>query len=170
MHIVHPHRRRCEYVQQLDAPPEDVFPLLCPVREREWVAGWEPGLVVSESGIAETGCAFTTPDGTSSSGEQREATWVVVAHEPSECRVAFVKVSPRFLVTRVWISVLPGERARTSRARVIYEYTALGPDGDAFVDAQTPERWTAFMREWERELNEHLRRSPPGAGGTPSVS
>src|SRR2546427_13050450 len=30
-----------EYTQTNDAPPEIVFPLLCPVREADWVPGWQ---------------------------------------------------------------------------------------------------------------------------------
>ncbi len=30
-----------EYTQTNDAPPDEVFPLLCPVRESEWVPGWQ---------------------------------------------------------------------------------------------------------------------------------
>jgi hypothetical protein len=29
------------YTQKLDATPERVFPLLCPVREAEWADGWQ---------------------------------------------------------------------------------------------------------------------------------
>jgi len=28
------------YAQNIHAPPQAVFPLLCPVREGEWLDGW----------------------------------------------------------------------------------------------------------------------------------
>jgi hypothetical protein len=45
------------YTQHIEARPEDVFPLLCPVREADWLAGWMDGLemVHSGSGLAEDG-------------------------------------------------------------------------------------------------------------------
>ena len=44
---------------------EQRFPLLCPVREREWLAGWNPTIVHTKSGVAEPGCGFVTigPEG-----------------------------------------------------------------------------------------------------------
>ena len=40
----------------VDAPPEVVFPLLCPVREYEWLEDWTCEMVFSESGVAEEDC------------------------------------------------------------------------------------------------------------------
>ena len=49
-----------EYTQTNPASPEKVFPLLCPVREADWIPGWRYKLIYSESGVAELGCIFTT--------------------------------------------------------------------------------------------------------------
>ena len=38
-----------------DAPPDRVFPLLCPVREYDWIDGWECRMVYAETGVAELG-------------------------------------------------------------------------------------------------------------------
>lgn len=50
---------------ELDARPEAVFPLLCPVREYDWFPEWRCLMVYSESGIAERDAMFLTrsPDG-----------------------------------------------------------------------------------------------------------
>lgn len=40
MDIRQPKRVRHSYTQSLIAPPGKVFPLLCPVREKEWVSDW----------------------------------------------------------------------------------------------------------------------------------
>ena len=47
------HRVTHEYTQTNLATPERVFPLLCPVREAEWVPDWQYRLIYSESGVAE---------------------------------------------------------------------------------------------------------------------
>ena len=52
MIVEKPTRAIRTYVQDLAAPPERVFPLLCPVRETEWVEGWDPLFVASASGLA----------------------------------------------------------------------------------------------------------------------
>lgn len=44
MKIVKPNRVSRTYTQQLCAEPEEVFPLLCPVREADWIEGWESRL------------------------------------------------------------------------------------------------------------------------------
>jgi hypothetical protein len=45
-------RVSCEYTQTNDASPEIVFPLLCPVREAEWVPDWKYRMIYSQSGVA----------------------------------------------------------------------------------------------------------------------
>jgi len=73
-----------EYTQTNDAPPDRVFPLLCPVREADWVPGWQYKMIYSKSGVAEAGCVFTTAndDGT-------ETTWLVTEYNPAAFRIAF---------------------------------------------------------------------------------
>ncbi len=44
----------------VDVPPRVVSPLLCPVRELEWLEGWSAGVVYSDSGLAENNCIFTS--------------------------------------------------------------------------------------------------------------
>ena len=47
MNIVKPNRVTRSYTQSLISEPDQVYPLLCPVREAEWVNGWHPRLVVT---------------------------------------------------------------------------------------------------------------------------
>lgn len=149
MEIVAPTRARHSYVQRLAAPPERVFPLLCPVREVEWVNGWCPRRVISESGVAEAGCVFLTPE-----PGGRESVWVVTRHEPA-ARVSFLKVTPGVTVGEIDIRLSEAEGG--TAAEVSYAYTALGPEGESAVAAFTADGYRAFMREWEAELNHFLR-------------
>ncbi|MGI9537489.1 MAG: hypothetical protein ACR2PB_10480, partial [Desulfocapsaceae bacterium] len=48
------------YQTQLNSTPEKVFPLLCPVREYEWIPQWQCEMIYSRSGVAELGCVFST--------------------------------------------------------------------------------------------------------------
>jgi hypothetical protein len=48
------------FTQQLVAKPSKVFPLLCPVREADWIDNWDPLVVFSESGAAEPDWVFLT--------------------------------------------------------------------------------------------------------------
>ena len=42
------------------AAPEDVFPLLCPAREADWIPGWTATVLHSTTGYAEDRCIFET--------------------------------------------------------------------------------------------------------------
>ncbi|HEX5473936.1 MAG TPA: hypothetical protein VFX12_04660 [Vicinamibacterales bacterium] len=150
MKIQRPVRATRAWVQHLHAPPSHVFPLLCPVREREWVDGWDPRVVISESGVAEPECVFVTADA------HGESTWVAIEHDPSRFVVRFVKTTPALAVTRVDIRLEP-EGAGTA-AHVTYSWTALSEAGAAFVRDRTDEWWSGFMAEWEGSLNRFLDR------------
>ncbi|MDX1582508.1 MAG: hypothetical protein R3338_02810, partial [Thermoanaerobaculia bacterium] len=76
MKVDPPVRVRHEYRQSLDGPVDKVFPLLCPVRETEWVPGWDPAVVWTESGFAEPDCVFLTPH---ESG--LDSVWVIDEHD-----------------------------------------------------------------------------------------
>ena len=149
---VRPPKRACHsYTQTIHAAPEEVFPLLCPVREHDWVPGWSTDWVLSESGIAERGCVFQTP------GEDGlpAAVWVITEHDADAFHVAMVKTQPGYLVTRLEIDLAAAEGGETL-ATVNYKYTALGPRGEAFVDACTAEWYEGFMRGWEDAMNRYL--------------
>lgn len=51
--INQPRRVKHSFTQSLKGTPEQVFPLLCPVREADWIPGWTTDWVISESGVAE---------------------------------------------------------------------------------------------------------------------
>jgi hypothetical protein len=125
MHIRKPNRATHTYRQKLCAPPARVFPLLCPVREIEWAAGWLPDLVVSSSGVAERDCVFTTPD------ELGTAIWYVTRHEPEKWFVEMLKILPGVTACRLEIQLIAdGEQCL---ADVTYSHTSLGEAGDEFV-------------------------------------
>jgi hypothetical protein len=154
MEIRTPIRAVHTYRQSLDGTPGEVLPLLCPVREVEWVSGWMPRLVLSDSGVVERDCVFTTPD--RAAGPDAEAIWTVLDFDVALRRVEMLKVTPEFLVVRLTIAVDP-DGPGASNATVTYRYTALGPGGEAFIQGQTGAAYVAFMREWENELNAYLR-------------
>lgn len=148
MRVTPPRRVRHSYLQRLHAPPREVFPLLCPVREEEWIPGWAPRLVLSNSGRAEGGCVFIMP------GEP-EAVWTVTRYEPPE-RIDFIKVTPGVTVGHISIILRPDGDGGTF-ADVMYGYTSLDtPEGNAAVAAFTAEAYGEAMERWERRLNHFL--------------
>src|SRR5262245_10938344 len=75
------------------AEPADVFPLLCPVREREWIDGWDADVLHAESGHAELGCVFVAR-----LAGGHEATYVVTRYEPPRA-IAFAIFHGAFVET-----------------------------------------------------------------------
>jgi hypothetical protein len=108
---------------RLPAPPEAVFPLLCPVREAEWLRGWTARILHSESGVAEPGCVFTTPG-----HGGPDWIWVVTRHDAPRA-VQFLVLAPGSHVTQLDIALEPGPDG--TRALWTYALTALDPGKDA---------------------------------------
>ncbi len=147
MDIRPPVRVARRWTQHLDAPPDRVFPLLCPVREAEWVEGWDPSVVFTESGLVEPDCVFVTGG----------AVWVTTRHDPEARSLGLLKVVPDETVCRIDIDVAPrGDGG--SDATVRYALTALTPAGEETVRDFTADAWAEFMTRWETAIGRHLAR------------
>ena len=148
MNISKPNRATRTYTQKLVAPPAAVFPLLCPVREADWIEGWEPPAVFSDSGVAEPDCVFLTE------AEPGHAIWFITRHEPKNGFVEMIKITPAVTACKLTIQLRPV--AGGSDAVITYSHTSLGPAGDAFVASFTEEHYQQFMHEWETRINHYL--------------
>ena len=157
MKVLPPTRAAHSYTQHLVAGPARVFPLLCPVREADWIVGWEPRVVWTNSGVAEADCVFVTPAGPA------EAVWYVTRHEPERWFVEMIKLTPGLTACRLTIQLRAVPDG--SEAVVTYSHTSLGPEGDAFVATFTAEYYAGFIRDWETRLNYYLEHGQalPGA-------
>ena len=149
MKIIKPDRVTHTYVQTLVAPPAEVFPLLCPVREADWVPGWDPSLVISASGVAEPDCVFIT------SAKPIDAVWYITQYAPESGRLEMIKVTPEVTACRLTIRLSPTADGCT--AAVTYSYTSLGPRGDEFIASFTEDYYRKFMHEWESSINYYLQ-------------
>ncbi len=142
-----------QYTQRIEAPPEAVFPLICPVREADWLAGWGETLemIHSDSGVAEEGCVFVTrPPG------QPETTWMITQHDPVLGIVEFVRVTSGLVATRLTIRVEATPR-NTSSVHITYAFTPLNPAGRAFLAERPEAGFRQDMAWWERSMNHWLR-------------
>jgi len=148
MNIVKPNRVTRRYTQHLIAGPDQVFPLLCPVRESEWVKGWHPRLVATQSGLAEVDCVFVTAAG------PQEAIWVITRYETENHLIEIVKLIPGIVVGKIVIRLAEAPGGTT--AQISYSFTSVGPDGDRVVSEFTQEHFDEFMLTWETELNHFL--------------
>ena len=151
INVKKPYRAGHSYTQSIHAAPLEVFPLLCPVRELDWTPGWQPDWVISDSGIAEPDCIFQTPgdEGTP------PATWFITRHDPRSHEVEMIKIIPGHSATKLQAALETDGKGGTL-ATVAYQYTALGPDGERFVDGCTEDWYLEFMRGWETAMNHYL--------------
>ena len=140
-----------EYTQTNDAPPETVFPLLCPVREADWVPGWQYTMIYSKSGVAEAGCVFTTPndDGT-------QTTWLVTEYDPARLRIGFAWVNPGQVAAQIEISLKKNSKGATT-AVIRYTYTGLSTAGNQEVERYDKKLFEQKMQGWEAAINHYLR-------------
>ena len=149
MKVAKPNTVSRSYTQTICRPPEEVFPLLCPVREAEWVNGWDPRIVLTESGVAETGCIFVTP------GLPQDAVWIMTDVDPEALHLEILKIIPGVVLGRIDIQLRPKDDGETE-ADITYTYTAVSDYGDQMLLEFTPEHFRAFMETWENEINHFL--------------
>jgi hypothetical protein len=144
-HIVRTH------TVQLDARPDEVFPLFEPIGEKKWVEGWEPVMHYPRSGAAIEGAVFTTRQ----EGEA-ETIWALAEYEREEWRVKYLRVTPRSRVAVVEVRCedAPGG---TTRAHVTYTFTALSEEGNRYLAEFTEPHYREYINSWETDINRYLR-------------
>ena len=114
----------------------------------DWIDGWDPEVVFSQSGVAEQDCVFLTEAGESN------AIWYITRHESENGFVEMIKITPDVTACRLTIQLRPAESG--SEAVVTYAHTSLGPEGDTFVASFTEAHYSALMRDWEERINHYL--------------
>lgn len=137
------------YVQKIEAAPDKIFPLLCPVRESEWLEGWQCQIIYSRSGLAEKDCIFKT----SRDGEA-ETVWTMTEYDRDKF-IEFLMVTPGSRVGRLEIEIIQTS-ADTSDVHISYTFTALAEAGNLFIDAYTEDLFNQRMQWWERSMNHFL--------------
>jgi hypothetical protein len=139
--------RTASCIMRVAAPPADVFPLLCPVRERDWIPGWKADVLHSRSGLAELGCVFVTRP-----SERRRVAWVVTRHEPPRA-IAFAIFHGDVVETLAieLASVAEGTELVWSRA-----YTGLEATGNDWIDANVPAKIESRLASLEEQLRSYL--------------
>ena len=70
-------RRSYSFTGTWKASPEEIFILLCPAREADWIPKWSAKIIYSSTGYAEDKCIFETSD-VSAAGK---GLWTFTTHE-----------------------------------------------------------------------------------------
>ena len=80
-------RKMATLSETIKATPEQIFPLLCPAREVDWIPGWDPELIYTNSGYAEENCVFRI----GKSHLIDESIWIFTGYKPNEY-IKFVRI------------------------------------------------------------------------------
>jgi len=139
------------YNQLNDGTREQVFPLLCPVREKDWLDGWEYKMIHSKSGLAEKDCVFSTPH-----HGKFDTIWQVTQYDPIEFKIEFIRVTPTESVVRINISLSATGDYKTE-ANISYQYTGLNEDQNRFIENDLEDQFQENMKLWEKAINHYLK-------------
>ncbi|KAA3614961.1 MAG: hypothetical protein D8M58_10940 [Calditrichaeota bacterium] len=139
------------YTQVNNASPEKVFQLLCPVREKEWLDGWDCKMIHSKSGIIEKNCVFTTPH----HGES-ETVWHVTNYDPEKYEIEFFRVTPNETTVRINIKLSSKSNSQTN-TYIEYLYTALNEQQNEIIKYNLENSFIESMLWWESAINHFLK-------------
>lgn len=136
----------CRHTMHLSAAPEAVHPLLCPLREEEWIEGWRATIMRSASGVAEEGCVFSTPG-----PDGPDWLWIIPVHQADHIR--FTIHAPGSHATLLDLHLTQGgERTRLDWT---YDLVPLTETGEAYIQGYQA-RFPMAMALLERRLAHFL--------------
>jgi hypothetical protein len=138
------------FTQINNAPPSRVFPLLCPVRESDWIDGWQYEMSYSVSGLAELGCIFKTP-----APGGKSFTSYVSNYDPANFKIEFVRMASDEMVVKINIQLIDTNNAAT-KAYITYEYTSMNDTANRWLDEELDKSFYSSMRYWEKAINHYL--------------
>ena len=138
------------YQQKINAASPTVFSLLCPVREAEWLCGWDYKLIYSKSGVAEEGCVFTSHQ----EGE-KDTIWLITKRDADNKEIEFARITPESRIAKLNISVEDAEYG-TSLVNITYVITALNESGNTYLEDLTEAKFNEYMEFWEKSMNHFI--------------
>lgn len=86
-------RKIQEFSGTFETTPENIFSLLCPAREVDWIPGWDSELIYTKSGYAEDKCVFRT----NKSNSAGEGLWTFTGFKLNEY-IEFVRFQQDILL------------------------------------------------------------------------
>jgi hypothetical protein len=139
------------YRQTIFAAAKEIFPLLCPVREADWLDGWQYEMIYSESGLAEEGAVFSTPH-----HDTNQTIWIVTKYDTQNYVIEFARFTPESRTCILKITVTDANNNH-SHVDISYTYTALTEMGNSFIDRFTQESFLKSVQFWEDAMNHYIR-------------
>jgi hypothetical protein len=142
-------QKTLSYTQINNGTIEEVFPLLCPVREKDWLDGWNYKMIHSKSGLIEKNCVFTTQNG------DLETTWHVTQYDKLNYEIEFLRVTPSENVVKINIKLKSINEDQT-KVFIDYQYTTLNETQNKFIETDLENSFINSMEWWEKAINHYL--------------
>ncbi len=143
-------QKTLEFTQTNHGNIDQVFPLLCPVREADWLDGWEYKMIHSKSGLIEQDCVFSTPH-----HGKFETIWQVTQYDKEHYHIEFVRLTPKENIVKINIKLKEID-TKTTQADISYQYTALNPEQNEFIKNELEQSFKQSMNWWEKAINHYL--------------
>jgi hypothetical protein len=134
----------------VDAPFDQVAPLLGALEERKWAPGWDPKFIHPIPAHDQLGMVFTVPKGQSTS------LWVNTAFDLAAGHIQYVYVINETMTTLIDIH-LTRRSAQKTEITVLYERTALVPGANAHVQ-QLADEDAGAGQEWDDAINGYFEK------------
>jgi len=131
----------------LNHPAEDIFPLLCPVREYDWIEGWHCEVIHTRSGVNELDCVFRI-----ASEGQDEEIWVTNRFEPPSL-LEFIRTTANRVI-HFTIQLQSGEGG----TKLTWSQHVIGTtiEGNQSVEKTDPKAFEQMVAKLEKELDTYL--------------
>jgi hypothetical protein len=138
------------YCQTIHADPAKVYALICPVKEAEWLDGWQYEMIYSQTGLAEEGCVFKSQN----EGEA-DTIWLITKRDDERLETELARLTPDSRIAKLTIRVQAAGNGQ-SRVDIQYVFTALNETGNQFIDSFSEENFIKDMQFWEASMNHYL--------------
>jgi hypothetical protein len=129
---------------------EDVFPLLCPKREEEWIPGWECQTIWSRSGYNEEGAIFRTMK-----PYDTELYWTTLQYDINNKIVDFLITAPYLFMFHFKIDLCV-ESDGLLTITFTQVFTSITEEGSAFLKRYESEDFRGRLKNLEEFMNRHL--------------
>ena len=137
-------------VIQCKATVEEVFPLLCPKREEEWIPGWECETIWSKSGYNEEGAIFRT-----TKPYDTELYWTTLQYDIDKKIVDFLITAPRLYMFRFKIEIDVDENDLLT-ITFTQVFTSISEEGNILLERYEGEDYKGRLKSLEGFMNRHL--------------
>jgi hypothetical protein len=129
---------------------KDVFPLLCPKREEEWIPGWECETIWSHSGYNEEGAIFKTlkPYGT-------KLYWTTLQYDLNKQIVDFLITAPHLYLFRFKIELEVADDGLLA-LKFTQIFTSISAEGNAFLNRYRSEDFAGRLKNLEEYMHRYF--------------